>query len=313
MFKIGWRHWPAKRGKEYEAYRKAASKVTRGHTRRKEMKKALVVMLFSFITVGRGQGQDKPTQPTGPSYDDTVKWIQNHISEAGVPGYTEQSQGLVPEEVRPCIKNGKDENGEPCGSVANQPVTLTVDDQKFAITVNGCSTLHLIITSHVHGTNPNPQREETHNHPPSGDWSRTADFSIPLIDLLVTTSTHVPTDMMSAGTKDWYSNAAVPSVALVWSMGHPATWIWTNKGDGLFVDFNGSMPPKRLDFAPSDVDEQTRRRFVWEDSVTGAVRAGVYLSYGMPGADDPSHMASALKHLKDVCKANPDAAPKDIF
>jgi hypothetical protein len=40
----------------------------------------------------------------------------------------------------------------------------------------------------------------------------------------------------------------------------------------------------------------------------------IQITYARPGTEDsPQHMIKAVQHLIDLCKANPNAGPKDIF
>jgi hypothetical protein len=262
------------------------------------MKHLTIVLLFLALS-----SPAFAQTPSTPSYDDTVKWIQDHSQEAGVPGWSEQAEGFVP-----------------ASETGNGMVTLTVDDQKFAIKANGCSSIQVTIASHASGVNSNPAPTDT-RHPelyaPSADWTRTAIFTIPFADLRVWQDTHVPTDPMSAASK--YSDVAVPGIALSWDNAQPAKWTWTEKASGFLRPFNNSMSSvtgqssKTLIIDPTQLPPSLLERLTWTNPVIGSIRPAVHISYGMTGNDDPSHMVKALIHLQDVCKTHPDSASKDIF
>lgn len=219
-----------------------------------------------------------------PSYADTVRWIQEHIKEAGVQG-TET----------------RDNNG----------VTTVFDDQRFSFKVNGCTSMDLMMVHHWRMTDP---------HPPSGDdpvteYWRTADYTIPFSapagespepivnsghhsGVMVSSDVHIPTEVD-------YTVSPARTVLIIWS-GDLVHLSWITKGTNTSDNDSHSdvlIPDGEPGFeVPNAV------------TLTTPGEKGVRIFYGMPGTqDDAIHMMKALQHLITLCRQTPNATPKDIF
>lgn len=254
--------------------------------------------LLAEVGPGPSASQPSAASPSagnsnGPSYADTVKWIQEHIKAAGIPGGTQQS-----------------------GSY-----TTVYDDQQYALKENGCSSLDLVITSHWHMTDSQPSPGE---NPLIDDYTRSADYRISLAGpasedasgwgdagVGVHTDTHAPTER-----DELNPDAAVRNVEFTFKVDR-VTLSFSNKGnqssDNLARDGISILNQTSLSVNNPAPDPHYE---AWNEFVGAALpgRKAVRISYGMPGTEDePDHMAKALRHLITLCRQNPDAAPKDIF
>lgn len=230
---------------------------------------------------------------SGPSYSETVRWIQEHIKMAGIPGGTKQRGSL-----------------------------MTVnDDQQYALKVNGCSTLDLIITSHWRITDAQPSPGDS---PLVDDYTRTADYRISLagppgenpigwgdIGVGVHTDTHGPTERDGLN-----PDASVRNVEFTFKR-DLVTLSFTNKGSQPSEDLtrNEISILNRTSLSLNDPTPDPHYE-AWND-VVGVKLPGwkaVRISYGRPGTEEePDLMAKALQHLITLCRQNSNVAPKDMF
>lgn len=233
----------------------------------------------------------------GPSYADTVKWIQEHIKLAGIPGGT--SEFNIPG----------------AGTVRPKSYTEKYDDQQYALKINGCSSMDLIITSHMRMIDPDPDPGDN----PVTDSSRIAEYRISLagpasenpntwgdVGVGVQTDTHAPTERDEIN-----PDAPVHNVEFIFKRDLVTLSFSNDNGptkDGISIlnqtsiSFNDPRPDPHYE--------------AWNQYVGVALpgRKAVRISYGKPGTEDePDHMAKALQHLITLCRQSPDAAPKDIF
>jgi hypothetical protein len=115
----------------------------------------LVVALTTTMVVSQDQASQRP-QDKGPSYEDTVKWIQDHIGEAGFPA---SSQGPG--------KFG---------------LATASDDTPYAVKFDGCD-MRLSIATHTHTTDTSPVGGKAENDA-SGDSTESWSFNVHLAELV---------------------------------------------------------------------------------------------------------------------------------
>lgn len=229
----------------------------------------------------------KSADASGPSYQETVHWIQDHIKLAGIPGGNEQDHGF----------------------------STSYSDQEYMLKVNGCSSIDLIITSHYQMTDMDDNSQSS--------FTRTADYRIPLVApqgidadnrgvIKLATDLHQPTEPNA-----FHSEIPVPGVEFIFNK-DVVSLSFANSGSdsGLNLSkqnvsvFRESVIPSPNGNLPDPHYEATNQSLGFVIPGYKAVR----ISYGKPGtSDEPQHMVKALEHLITLCTQNPDAAPKELF
>jgi hypothetical protein len=267
----------------------------------------LLALTFATVSHAAGQAADKSKDQAaasdqaqasadqGPSYEDTAKWIQDHIQDAGIPGWTD---------------NTKD-------------YSTTYDDETYGVKFDGCNAIHLLFNTHTHtaASDPDLNADSTVNYDikiplkgvshrgPYGAGAITGQFSNPVDEL-----TSMQTTFLESLAKGY--NIIAPS-RLIDDQHHlktalptyPSVAILLNDDAGTIshVSKNSSNPESIRDFP-------INKQYFYVLNPFGAQWKAVVISFGMVGTDGAAeHMAKAFNHLMDVCKANPEAAPKDLF
>src|SRR5580698_3193584 len=89
-------------------------------------KRILFLLVYVFVTCSMSFPQDQApdSKTSGPTYEDTVKWIQDHIQDAGIPAWTEK----------------------------DQLVATAYDDETYGVKVDGCNAIHVLFNRHSHTT-----------------------------------------------------------------------------------------------------------------------------------------------------------------
>jgi hypothetical protein len=217
--------------------------------------------------------------PGGPSFGETVRWIQNHMAESGFPAQT----------------------------VTKGEFVSRYDDAPYSIHFDGC-TMVLSLSEHVHGTNTQPNRGD------QTDWddSEYMKFKLPLHRLIsIEDGGWLPLqdwekNTINNGYRDSYVSGRFPTVAINLPGDGAGTASW-----GSSTTIEGAPNPNQ-----STPDHPIPSGAL--TAVIGfgpnATRNAVLISYGRPDTEDsPQHMAKALEHLVDLCHQNPVVAPKDTF
>ena len=249
----------------------------------------LVVLMSSFVLLSLAQSvwaQSRPhsaiaatsqADSSGPSFDDTVKWIQDHIGEAGFPETTDTWHELI-------TKN---------------------DDAPYAVHFNGC-VMQLSLSTHSHVTDTQPLHPGDQTEM---DYSNNVTFKLPL-DKLEERVQSWP-NLVKPPWQNSYSNVngAFPAVIVFFSeqQAGSVSGSWStnddtsaDKGTHTFVD----KPIGYGDWTSPAVNG-------FGNAIT---IHGMPIMYTRPGTEDATpHMAAALNHLIDLCKRNPNQGAKDLF
>jgi hypothetical protein len=265
----------------------------------------LLLTLALFTAFGAGAqvtGRDKavasvqsqPSPDQGPSYDDTTKWIQDHIQDAGIPGWTDNSKDL----------------------------STTYDDETYGIKFDGCNAIHLLFNTHNHTTASDPSDNSDsatafdikipfkgiNRQGPNGVGAIIGEFSNPVDEL-----TNMQIIFLQARAN---GNHIVAPSRLIDDQHHLKTTLPTYPGVAILLNDNAgtiSHVTKSSTNSETIRDFAISKDYFYVRSPFGAPWKAVVISFGMVGTDDaPEHMAKALNHLMDVCN-HPEAAPKDIF
>jgi hypothetical protein len=258
------------------------------NVRMANLKRLATLLLFLALVLLSAMAQNQSPQPTqkaqaeaqppkdkGPSFEDTEKWIQDHIGDSGFPAVARPANGAG--------------------------LAFSYDDAPYVIKFDGCD-MHLSIATHTHTTDTTPINAQDDN---SRDTSSSLSFTLPLGKLVDVWSMPLPVQDY-VGQVAPGSGRDVPSVFMqLPDAGGVGTFSTVTTSTGMTT-----LPPvnnKRIEagYLPMKVC-----------NVLGGCRTvqGIPISYVRPGTDDaPPHMAKALKHLVEICRENPDSAPKDLF
>lgn len=247
--------------------------------RKSDLRKLLCLLVVALATLAAAQEQaNQPSKDKGPSYEDTVKWIQDHIGEAGFPA--------------------RNDNGK--------TLTYAYDDESYNVKFDGCD-MRLGIAGHVHITDLSPAGGIASNDM-SGDSSFTLSFSLPLGKLYGwTPPQNLKVQDYFPVISSSYMDKAFPAVVI--RLPEEGVGTFSETADLANVS-NGQDPPIvnkpiKSGFFPLTIT----------NVAGGSVPIhGIEISYGRPGTEDiPRHMMNALYHLIELCKENPNAGPKDLF
>jgi hypothetical protein len=249
---------------------------------RKSSFRKLFWLLAVALTTSLAVGQDQTNQPPkdkGPSYEDTVKWIQDHIGESGFPATTESGSGLV----------------------------FTSADAPFGMKFDGCD-MRLSFAMQLHTADTSPVGGKAENDMTS-DSSSSVTFSLHLAKLGVVSATQsLPFQGLSSLMPSQYVNKNFPTVVIE----------GVDAGAGTFSDTRATTDSTMV-LNPPIIDRPIASNTLVPVRVfvgfgVGKLVKGLEISYARPGTEDsPKHMINALQHLIDLCKANPEAGPKELF
>lgn len=215
----------------------------------------------------------------GPSFDETVKWIQSHISEAGFPAQTtsDNKHGLV----------------------------FTYAEAPYSVHFDGC-VMQLSLSEHWHSKDTSPVSRDDQT---DTDSYMNMKLNLPL-DKLVSADSGVlqPQDWEMPDIDSGYSSRTLPTVAIVLPQGGAGTttYSWSTTDE--------TYTQKSIVFTDKPI---TSGAFVVTQTNGFGYRMqkdGIEISYARPGTEEsPAHMAKALNHLIELCKQNPQQGTKDIF
>jgi hypothetical protein len=240
----------------------------------------LFILAVAAIPVSAQDQTNQSPKDKGPSYEDTVKWIQDHIGDAGFPA-SSKSPGRF-------------------------GVAFASDDTPYTVKFDGCD-MRLSISVRTHTTDTSPVGGKAENDV-SGDSTESWSFNVHLARLDgVIGSTQILPSQLGSPTPAAYADQNFPTVVIMFpDNGGGATWSQTT------TSTNTSFDP-----APPIIDKPLGTWWPVTKTVTQGIvynAHAIQITYARPGAEDsPQHMIKALKHVIDLCKANPDAGPKDIF
>jgi hypothetical protein len=224
-------------------------------------------------------GETAPTKSVGPSYQDTVKWIQDHIADAGFPQVTETDRkyGLV----------------------------TAYADAAYSIKFNGCD-MHLTLAEHEHTTDTTPVHADDQT---DSDTSMSATFVLPMGGISIPSAQMVrPQEWTQSVLSKDYVRATLSTVTIVL----PDSGIGTVSYSWSTTD--ESVEPKSNKFSNKAITTGMFPTSVLNVVAGYATRLGIQISYARPGTDDAAqHMAKALSRLHEICKDDPNQAPKDLF
>jgi hypothetical protein len=224
---------------------------------------------------------DKSTQQPkveGPSFEDTEKWIQDHIGDSGFPAGTSKPE--------------------------NDGSTWVYDDAPWTVKFDGCD-MHLSITSHSHYNDNSPP--DSAGNTDSRDDSDVLSFNFPLGKL---SNFWVN---VTQGEPYYYGGSMYPDPA---NVNVPSVLIQLpDAGVGTFSNVSSSTVAQ----VPPPITKKPIVAGLFPVKLCSGITPcrtvqGIVISYARPGTDDaPLHMAKALSHLAEICRKNPDLAPKDLF
>ncbi|HVI10756.1 MAG TPA: hypothetical protein VND65_20870 [Candidatus Binatia bacterium] len=240
----------------------------------------LVVAVSGSIAAAQVQANPAP-KDKGPSYEDTIKWIEGHIGESGFPTTTSKSHlGLV----------------------------FTVSDAPFAMKFDGCD-MRLSLAMQLHTADTSPLQGKAENDM-TGNQTSSITFNLHLARVgVVSEPQNLPVQGGIARLIDeQYLNKNFPTVVVE----------GVDAGAGTFsdsqttTDSNTELPQPIFN---RPIAENTMVPFrVFSGYGVGRLVKGIQITYARPGTEDsPKHMINALQHLIDLCKENPNAGPKDLF
>jgi hypothetical protein len=245
----------------------------------KRLSELFFVIAVSAIVVSAQDQTNQSPKDKGPSYEDTVKWIQDHIGESGFPSTTESGSGLV----------------------------FTTADAPFGIKFDGCD-MRLSFAMQLHTADTSPVGGKAENDMTS-DSSSSVTFNLHLAKLGVVSDTQsLPFQGLSGLIPSQYLNKNFPTVVIE----------GVDAGAGTFSDTRTTTDPTVV-LNPPIIDRPIASNTlvpvrVFVSFGVGKLVKGLEISYARPGTEDsPKHMINALQHLINLCKANPDAGPKELF
>lgn len=236
----------------------------------------LVIAVITTLAAAQDQASEK-SKDKGPSYEDTVKWIQDHIGEAGFPARTDNMGTLI----------------------------HAYDDESYSVKFDGCE-MRLSIAGHAHTTDTAPaggiaSNDMTH------DSSFSVSFSFPLGGLM---GIAIPQNLRIQDyfpvISSWYMDKTFPAAVIRLPDTGAGTFSSTaDLGPDVSVGEPIVNKPIKAGFFPLTVTNAAGSLVTIQ---------GIEISYGRPGTEDaPKHMSSAIYHLIELCKENPSAGPKDLF
>jgi hypothetical protein len=244
------------------------------------------LLLLIAITTTWVVAQDQPSQVAqpakdkGPSYEDTVKWVQDHIGEAGFPASSE----------------GPGKHG----------LSFASDDTPYTVKFDGCD-MRLSIATHMHTTDSSPVGGKAENDM-TADSTQSWSFGLHLGQLKFVAGAvqNLPVQLGSPTTVGNGDRNFPTIVIALPENGGGATWSQTFTD----TDTSNSVAPPIVN---KPLGTWWPATTIYTQGIPMTLR-GIQITYARPGTEDaPQHMISALKHLIDLCKENPNAGPKDLF
>jgi len=211
---------------------------------------------------------------SGPSYDDTVKWIRGSIGQSGFTG-------------------GTDTHGQEVDVEADAPYTIKFD---------GCN-VDLGIASHLRSTRPDGSDPE--------DFTLSFDFYVPLGKVIGVNARPSWSFWGMEGVYGLKDNATYPAVVIIMP-DDVGTYSVYNKGYNDTADgvWRNSGPIPAGDPQNGRVWNFPKATNIRGQPINKTVA----ILYGRPGTDDlPTHMAAALQHMVEICRDHPDQVTKPLF
>ncbi len=239
------------------------------------LRSVLVLWCAAFLggaALSQQPASDAASQ--GPSYNDTVKWIQDNISLAGAPPSSIKALG-----DHALIKsNGK----------------------LYTLALDGCRSLTLTVTSSGSITD----LDDPANSSTNDATVVNVRYRMPLESILsvawFNSSSNSQQSSIDMQTGKTYKLTA--GITFVVNNGVASVSSDTTHTD----DSPSSSPPVPLTtknvYSPTNV------------TTDATPEPMIIVEYSKPGTEDaPEHMTSALRHLLDICKNHPEQAPKSLF
>jgi hypothetical protein len=240
---------------------------------------------------------------SGPSYAETVRYIQDKIRAASYPTPTIQLNGLI-------------------GGKLEIAYTVTFDDAKYTFGADGCSSITITSTVTAHMDDSDDQRHWAHK-----EGQRVHSYTVPFKSVA-----SIPERPQVAAI---YSTHEIKQTVLGGLMGDgrylsnnwpevmieqlPPTFAF----GGDHQDWHDALwiVPKDLNVSWTNFDN-----VIESPNLTGGGpenQSGNITKSGLPilmirfvkpgtGAESP-HVAKAIQHLVELCAAHPEQAPKELF
>lgn len=220
--------------------------------------------------------------PSGPAYAETVKWIREHIGEAGFPAATTADDRF--------------------GNVNRY------DDIVYSARFDGC-TVTLVVTQGWHITSDNRGTSEA-GHTTETNTHMDMTFNLPLDKMRSATEEEVPLqDWEKAVMSPTYVNRPLPTVAIHFSdpiFGN-TSYNWSTD-DVTYTEKNNSHVNRPIAYGEFTIPGTYINKYGYPQQ-----NQAVVIHYARPGTgDNPQHMAKALNHLIDLCRQNPNIAPRIV-
>lgn len=241
---------------------------------------------------------------SGPSYDETVSYIQDKIRVASYPTPTIQLAGLI---------GGKEGIG----------YTVTFDDATYKFSVDGCESMTFTNTVTAHMDDSNDERPWDHR-----DGQIVHSYTVPFksvasypndsqIKSAAIFSTHeIKTNVMGSQFADEYRIDFVEGVMIeqlppTQTFGndhqdwHDAVWIVPKDLNVSWTNFdNVTINPNATGGGP-------------ENQSGNIGKSGLpilMIRFTKPGTGATStHVAKAIQHLVQLCVNHPEQGPKELF
>lgn len=242
---------------------------------------------------------------SGPSYAETVKWIQEHIKRAGIPAF-----GTTP------------------ATNSQKFMALSFSPYEYDAQIDGCNSVTVTITFSQYfdaydDESRSSQRDTT---------AITVTTVIPVQSAQIFFSdTNVDAKWLPQRAADtsfqWIADGTQVKVswlnAIKDSMGNQAAKYWVAltpvqsnpKTDGVYSDTRGAVfvVPKDQGIRVTRVANPSEDPPMIPPQPQVDIPLDI-LEFQNPGSEgENAHMAKALQHLITLCRQNPNAAPKDVF
>ena len=230
----------------------------------------------------------------GPSYADTLKWIQGNIKAAGIPSANGNRTQKGPTFV--CTSR---ENDGTCASGYHDPngytVTSTDTGTRYSIKTDGCSSLIITASERFKfASTDTGGRSKSDSSWTTTHWR----FSFASIDQIAIS----PQKVQLPENCDMSHPIGSPDPPPCTPEYGWAVYI-------LMQDQSGTY-----DVSDSFGSHISGQLTVQNSSGLPNGKPGSIIFFGIPGAEGVApHMMNALKHLVEICKKHPEQAPKSLF
>lgn len=279
------------------AYDKALNKYADALSRAPESKRAalrrLIAKCASEETRAASSPQAQPaTANTGPSYSQTVQWIQNRIREVGLPG------NAVGHTADTFVCTSRDNFGA-CNDGHHVENGLNTNSSEsglqFQFEIDGCSTIAIIEGNHSQLTMHDADESAPGNGTSTNGW--VTRYKLPFSSIGDISAVQIMPPDLRDHSHPIGATDTLPPLSPTWAISialkdDSATYT-INMNDSEYGSSSHTGP------IPTEA---------------GATNPSVYIWFGMLGNEDLlPHFKNALEHLLQVCRDHPEQAPKPLF